>query len=106
MAKLATPLPRLTARQEDVIRFIYGYYESTLSYPTKSQISQNFGVRSNNTMAMVQPLFKKGYLKALPGRGLYEFTANGIRKLQVLGIKIPEELLVQEDAQLEIKELV
>lgn len=101
MARLRTPLPTLTARQIDILKFIMDYYLRHLSYPQKAEIGRRFGASSRNINGMVRPLFRKGDLKDLPGRGLYEISEQGIERLQAMGVEIPSEL-VEFDKQEEL----
>lgn len=100
MARLRTPLPTLTARQIEILRFVMSYYLQHLSYPTKAEIGRKFGASSRNITGMVRPLFRKGDLKDLPGRGSYEISNQGIERLQAMGVEIPSEL-VESDTQQE-----
>ena len=96
MARLIDPLPTLTPRQEDILRYIFTHFRETLSYPTKSQICRNFKAKSNNTAALVNPLFKKGILRRLSGRGQYELSEKGVEKIQRMGIRVPKHLIEEE----------
>lgn len=96
MARLIDPLPTLTPRQEDILRYIFTHFRETLSYPTKSQICRHFNAKSNNTAALVDPLFKKGILRRLSGRGSYELSEQGVTKIQRMGIRVPKYLLEEE----------
>lgn len=98
MSRLIEPLPVLTERQEDILRYIFTHFRESLSYPTKSQICRHFEAKSNNTAALVNPLFKKGLLRKLAGRGVYELTEQGVEKIRRLGIRIPKHILEDEDS--------
>jgi Mn-dependent DtxR family transcriptional regulator len=100
MSRLIEPLPQLTPRQEDILRFVFKYFKESLSYPTKSQICRYFNAKSNNTAALVNPLFKKGFLRKLPERGAYEFTEQGVEKIRRMGIRIPKRIL-EDDGPVE-----
>ena len=97
MARLIDPLPNLTPRQEDILRYIFAHFRESLSYPTKSQICRYFEAKSNNTAALVNPLFKKGILRKLSGRGEYELTEKGVEKIRRLGIRVPKNIIEDED---------
>ena len=103
MSRLIEPLPPLTERQEEILRYIFTYFRDSLSYPTKSQICRHFKAKSNNTTALVNPLFKKGMLRRLPGRGAYELTEQGVEKVRRLGIRVPKRILEDDEADHQIE---
>lgn len=104
MAKLKAPLPRLTDRNKEVLKYILSFYRRELAYPSKSQIGRHFGASSSNTSALVAPLMNKGDLRALPERGQYEISSQGFERLTAMGLTIPEELVV-DDAEQQTLEL-
>ncbi len=102
MAKLVSPIPRLTPRQETVLTFVFDTFKARQFYPTLLDIKNHLGSKSNNTGALVAPLFKKGYLQRLHGRGNYEITERGIDFLRGAGTTIPTDLL-EHNTQLDLK---
>jgi len=62
-------MKELTARQQQILRFIQGKQGSDGLSPTFREIAAHFRFRSPNAaLAHVQALFAKGCLKNLPGR--------------------------------------
>ena len=57
------PLPKLTKRQIECLRFIAAYLMQHSDYPTQREISSAMGLRSNTAYAFTEPLKKKGYLE-------------------------------------------
>ncbi len=54
MSRLIEPLPQLTPRQEDILRFVFKYFKESLSYPTKSQICRHFNAKSSASESIIQ----------------------------------------------------
>ena len=61
--KKIDPLPKLTRRQLECLRFIAAYLMQHSDYPTQREISKAMGLRSNTAYAFTEPLKKKGYLE-------------------------------------------
>lgn len=93
MVKPVQALPRTTDRQIQILKFIFGEFVKLRTYPTKSAITRNLQVRTNNNGAVLKPLFQKGLMRDLPGRGEYELTALALELLKVRGVKIPDSIL-------------
>ncbi len=64
-------MKELTARQQQILRFIQSKQDSEGLAPTFREIAGHFRFRSPNAaLAHVQALLAKGVLKRLPGRAL------------------------------------
>src|SRR2546423_12579610 len=75
-------MKELTARQQQILRFIQGKQDSDGLTPTFREIAAHFRFNSPNAaLAHVQALRGKGFLKSLPGRA---------RSLQVLDPNRPK----------------
>lgn len=61
-AKIA-PLPKLTKRQHECLRYIAAYLMQHNDYPTQREIAIAMGIRSSTAYAFTEPLKKKGYLR-------------------------------------------
>ena len=61
--KKIEPLPKLTNRQAECLRYIAGFAMQHNFYPTQREIANAMGIRSNTAYAFTEPLKKKGYLK-------------------------------------------
>lgn len=57
------PLPQLTKRQDECLRYIAGFLMQHNYYPTQREIANAMGIRSNTAYAFTEPLKKKGYLE-------------------------------------------
>jgi repressor LexA len=72
-------LPKLTARQEEILQLVQSSIENTGSPPTRAEIAQRLGFASANAAEEhLRALARKGYLELSPG------TSRGIRLSQVL----------------------
>jgi len=79
------PLPQLTKRQFECLRYIAAYLMQHNDYPSQKQIAQAMGICSNTAYAFTEPLLKKGYLKkdTLMGRRNLRLTELSNRILNV-----------------------
>jgi Mn-dependent DtxR family transcriptional regulator len=59
---ITDPLPRLTKRQIECLRFIATYLMQHNDYPSQKEIAIAMGLRSNTAYTFTEPLQKKGYL--------------------------------------------
>lgn len=72
-------LPRLTARQEEILKLVQDSIKEFGAPPTRSEISQKLGFASANAAEEhLKALAKKGYLELSPG------TSRGIRLSETL----------------------
>lgn len=75
----------LTARQEQVLRFIGGRLRTAGSPPTVREIGQRFGISSTGAVRNhLTALFKKGVLRKVPG------VSRGLRVVSVLREEVPQ----------------
>jgi Mn-dependent DtxR family transcriptional regulator len=56
------PLPKVTKRQTECLRYIAGFLMQHNDYPTQREIAVAMGIRSNTAYAFTEPLRKKGYI--------------------------------------------
>ena len=56
------PLPKLTKRQTECLRYIAGFLMQHNDYPSQREIADAMGIHSNTAYAFTEPLRKKGYL--------------------------------------------
>jgi predicted transcriptional regulator len=89
-------LPRITPRQLEILTYVFEEFSKIQTYPSKSEITRHLSVKTNNNNAVLRPLFKKGLLRNLPGRGEYELTELGVMLLKARGTRIPKSLLTEE----------
>lgn len=76
---MTTELPKLTARQEEILQLVQSSIENTGSPPTRAEIAQRLGFASANAAEEhLRALARKGYLELSPG------TSRGIRLSQAL----------------------
>jgi len=88
LAAIPPEMPRLTARQLEILTFLYSYYIKNRFYPTQREIAGGVGLATNNCGAYIQPLIRKGYLERRSlsrGRNL-AFTALGLERLKIEGV--------------------
>jgi Mn-dependent DtxR family transcriptional regulator len=57
------PLPKVTKRQAECLRYIAGFLMQHNYYPTQREIANAMGIHSNTAYAFTEPLRKKGYLE-------------------------------------------
>jgi DNA-binding MarR family transcriptional regulator len=91
------PTPRLTPRQLDVLRFIWGFFRDWEIYPTHREIADGIGAQSTNVAPWLEGLVRKGVLvkKAGVGARNIRMTTDGVRALQRAGV-------IAQDMQLEL----
>jgi repressor LexA len=92
---MSQPLPKLTARQEEILNLVHASIEEFGAPPTRSEIAQKLGFASANAAEEhLKALAKKGYLELSPGtsRGIRiaDTVRDSIRQLQ-----LPSQLLAQ-----------
>lgn len=76
---MTTELPKLTARQEEILQLVQSSIENTGSPPTRAEIAKRLGFASANAAEEhLRALARKGYLELSPG------TSRGIRLSQAL----------------------
>jgi len=56
------PLPKLTKRQAECLRYIAVFLMRHKDYPTQREIAVAMGIHSNSAYTFTEPLRKKGYL--------------------------------------------
>jgi DNA-binding MarR family transcriptional regulator len=81
-------MPRLTARQLQILKFLFSYYTQNRYYPTQREIAKGVKLSTNNCGAYIDPLIRKGYLERRSlskGRNL-AFTALGLERLKMEGV--------------------
>ncbi|MEI7531500.1 MAG: transcriptional repressor LexA [Betaproteobacteria bacterium] len=72
-------LPKLTARQEEILNLVQASIEESGAPPTRAEIAQKLGFASANAAEEhLKALAKKGYLALSPG------TSRGIRVVETL----------------------
>jgi repressor LexA len=60
---------KLTARQEEILKFIRAFIDKRGSPPTRQEICDGFGFRSPNAADQhLRLIARKGYLQLLPGK--------------------------------------
>lgn len=75
--------PKLTARQEEILRFIRDCLEESGAPPTRAEISAAFGFSSPNAAEEhLRALERKGVIRLEPG------SARGIRLVEQLGLPL------------------
>jgi repressor LexA len=88
-------LPKLTARQEEILQLVHDSIEENGAPPTRSEIAQKLGFASANAAEEhLKALAKKGYLELSPG------TSRGIRIRESIRqtakqLNLPSQLLSQ-----------
>jgi len=89
------PLPKLTARQEEILNLVRASIEEFGAPPTRSEIAQRLGFASANAAEEhLKALAKKGYLDLSPG------TSRGIRiadafRSTLKQLELPSQMLAQ-----------
>ena len=80
-------MPPLSPRQEQLLKFLYVYYQAKRCYPTQRECSTALGLKSSQVTGYLDPLVKKGYV-ARSGefvrRGI-QLTPIALEKLELLG---------------------
>lgn len=61
-------IPPLTARQEQVLRWLIDYSETKGHFPTMRETAERFEVTLARVQALIGQLEKHGYLTRIPGR--------------------------------------
>jgi DNA-binding MarR family transcriptional regulator len=90
------PTPRLTARQVDVLRFIWGFFRQWEIYPTHREIADGIGAQSTNVAPWLNALVRKGVLVKKQGTARnIRLTTAGVRALERAGA-------IGSDEQLEL----
>lgn len=85
-------LPKLTARQEEILELVQSSIQETGVPPTRAEIAQRLGFASANAAEEhLRALAKKGYLELSPG------TSRGIRLAQALR-RAAEQLTLPTEA--------
>ena len=82
------PLPMLTEKQANCLRFLYTYFMEHRYYPTQREVMDALGVKGTNAAGYLDPLEKKGYLvrDILAGtRRNIRLTKQAIEKLELMG---------------------
>lgn len=75
------PLPRLTARQQQILDWIRGHIDTTGMPPTRAEIATGLGFSTASSAEdHLQALAKKGALELTPG------TARGLRLREMPGV--------------------
>ena len=90
---LKAALPPLPKRQEQLLRFIYGYYSTHRYFPTHKECAEAMGVAG--AVQYLEPLIKKGYL-ARRASGVHrnlQITQTGLEKLELLGVSANQQQL-------------
>lgn len=89
------PVPQLTHRQLEVLRFIWRFFRDSETYPTHREIATGIGANSTNVAPWLNALVRKGVLskKATAGVRNIRLTVEGIRALQRSGVIPPDEQL-------------
>jgi DNA-binding MarR family transcriptional regulator len=82
------PAPRLTPRQVDVLRFIWGFFRQWETYPTHREIAEGIGAQSTNVAPWLNGLVRKGVLVKRQGIGArnIRLTTDGVRALRRAGV--------------------
>ena len=89
------PLPKLTARQEEILQLVHDSISENGVPPTRSEIAQKLGFASANAAEEhLKALAKKGYLELSPG------TSRGIRIRESIRqtakqLSLPSQMLAQ-----------
>jgi DNA-binding MarR family transcriptional regulator len=91
------PSPRLTERQLEVLRFIWGFYGEWESYPTHREIAEGIGAQSTNVTPWLDALVRKGVLARKPGG-----AARNIRLTMVAVRELKRAGVIAQDLQLEL----
>ena len=74
--------PQLSARQRDVLGFMYSYFMSHKRYPSHQEISDMLGVTSRTAAANhINAMEKKGFI--LKVRGKAKITESGLYALNI-----------------------
>jgi repressor LexA len=92
---MTSSLPKLTARQEEILELVRVSIEEFGAPPTRSEIAQKLGFASANAAEEhLKALAKKGYLELSPGtsRGIRiaDSVRNSLKQLQ-----LPSQMLAQ-----------
>jgi repressor LexA len=88
-------LPKLTARQEEILRLVQNSISENGAPPTRSEIAQKLGFASANAAEEhLKALAKKGYLELSPG------TSRGIRLCESIRqtaqqLNLPSQMIAQ-----------
>jgi DNA-binding MarR family transcriptional regulator len=78
----------LSKRQEQVLKFLYEFFEGHRFYPTQREIMDFLQVKGTTAVGYLGPLEKKGYIERVPGQGRNVLiTELGYEKLEELGVK-------------------
>jgi len=90
MVQIPERMPKLTARQEEVLRFYAEYFLRHRDWPTQREAAENLEIASTNVQPFVRPLLEKGYVQKLAQntRRNYELTTKGWEKAQQLGVDV------------------
>ena len=89
------PLPKLTARQEEILQLVQDSIAENGAPPTRSEIAQRLGFASANAAEEhLKALAKKGYLELSPG------TSRGIKIRESLRqtakqLSLPSQMIAQ-----------
>jgi repressor LexA len=89
------PLPKLTARQEEILQLVQDSIAENGAPPTRSEIAQRLGFASANAAEEhLKALAKKGYLELSPG------TSRGIKIRESLRqtakqLNLPSQMIAQ-----------
>ena len=89
------PLPKLTARQEEILQLVQDSIAENGAPPTRSEIAQRLGFASANAAEEhLKALAKKGYLELSPG------TSRGIKICESLRqtakqLSLPSQMIAQ-----------
>ena len=81
------PVPHLTGRQLEVLRFIWQFYRESEDYPTHREIAAAIGAQSTNVAPWLNALVRKDVIVKKPQSGPrnIRLTAVGIEVLKRAG---------------------
>lgn len=85
-------LPPLTERQEELLRYIWEYWQQHTYTPTQREMCEHMQISSTNPAPHLNALERKGYLRRLTGRRNIRITRVGAKKLEALGVLEEEQL--------------
>jgi DNA-binding MarR family transcriptional regulator len=93
-SELPDELPPLSAKQRQVLTYLFKYFMAHRFYPTNREIMQHIGVRGTTAVAYLSPLEAKGYIERTSSSARnVKISVRGLEYLKFLGSASREEQL-------------
>ena len=87
-------LPPLTDKQAECLKFVVEYFAARRYYPTQREVAAAMNLNSSTAESYFEPLVRKGYLEREPRRRRnIRLTRAAVEKLELMGVKVREQLL-------------